>query len=162
MHSALSTIPVFVVAAAAAIAPKSGALMCALTPEDFAIAGVRNAAKPSANVQDGGASVYCVYAGKSSATGGIELDVFYPAGSTSADVAETFANATSELGSRLQSIAIAGADEARWSASAVSGGPPFATVTVRRGNLVFSLGLPANARAQTQIKILAETVLKRF
>src|SRR5438477_815910 len=64
----------------APIAPKSGATMCALAPADFQAAGVANADKPKANINDGGASVYCTYAGKSAATGGIELDVFYPAG----------------------------------------------------------------------------------
>src|SRR5262249_60174538 len=73
------------VRAGAAIPPKSGASMCALTPADFQSVGITTASKPTANVQDGGGSVYCVYAGKSSATGGIELDVFYPAGSTVAE-----------------------------------------------------------------------------
>ena len=72
------------------IAPKSGDKMCALTAADFKDAGVANADKPKANVQDGGASAYCVYGGKSGATGGIELDVFYPA------EPDTFKTATGE------------------------------------------------------------------
>src|SRR5215813_12264039 len=63
----------------APIAPKSGAALCALAPADFQAAGVSGAEKPKANVSDAGASAYCSYAGKSVATGGIELDVFYPA-----------------------------------------------------------------------------------
>ena len=147
---------------AAAIAPKSGATMCALAPADFQAAGVANAGKASANVQDGGASVYCVYAGKSAATGGIELDVFYPAGSSVADAKETFKTSVSEGGSGLKPIAIAGADEALWSPSLKSGGPAFASATVRRGTLVFSLGIPASANAQSQLTKLVEIVLGRF
>ena len=77
----------------AAIAPKSGAAMCALTPADFQAAGVAGAGKPTANVQDAGAGAYCVYAGKSSATGGIELDVFYPAGANAGEVKATYVTA---------------------------------------------------------------------
>jgi hypothetical protein len=146
----------------AAIPPGSGAAMCALTPADFQAVGIANASKPSANVQDKGAGAYCVYAGKSSATGGIELDVFYPAGSKAADVKATYETAIGESSSGLKPIAIAGADEARWSPSTVSGGPPFATIAVRRGSLVFVLGVPAGANAQAQLTKLARTLLDRF
>ncbi|HXI31571.1 MAG TPA: hypothetical protein VNG89_24205 [Vicinamibacterales bacterium] len=149
------------VGAGAPIQPKSGAAMCALTPADFQSAGVANAAKPTANVQDGGGSVYCVYSGKSAATGGIELDVFYPAGSTAAEAQATYKTAVEE-GPPLKPLSIAGADEAHWSASATSGGPPFATLAVRRSTLVFTLGIPANGAAQTQIVKLAGLVLQRF
>lgn len=146
---------------AAAIAPKSGAAMCGLTPADFQAVGIQNASKPTANVQDRGASVYCVYAGRSAATGGIELDVFYPAGGSPADAHETFT--TSDEGiPNMKPIALPGIDEARWSDRAVSGGPPFATITVRRGTLVFSLGVPASASAQTQLTKLATLLLQRF
>lgn len=145
----------------AAVAPKSGAGMCVLTPADFQTVGITNAAKPSANVQDAGASVYCVYAGKSGATGGIELDVFNPAGTNAADAKETFKTSISEGGS-MKPISIAGADEAQWSPNAVSGGPPFASITVRRGTLVFSLSIPARANAQEQLTKLSLLVLSRF
>lgn len=148
--------------AAAVIAPKSGATMCALTTADFQSVGIANAGKPSANVQDAGASVYCVYAGKSAATGGIELDVFYPAGTTPADAKDTFKVANDESGTKLQPITIAGADEAVWSPAAVSGGPRFATITVRRNLLVFSLSVPASGSAQAQLTKLSALVLQRF
>jgi len=149
-------------ALAAAIPPKSGAAMCALTPADFQSVGIRNASKAAANVQDGGASVYCVYAGKSSATGGIELDVFYPAGSNAADVKATYETAIGESSSGLKPIAVAGADEVRWSPNAVSGGPRFAEIAVRRSNLVFVLGVPAHANAETELTTLARVLLERF
>jgi len=143
------------------ILPKSGAAMCALTPADFQNAGIPNASKPTANVQDGGASVYCVYAGKSAATGGIELDVFFPAGASPAESKATYKTAVDE-GPALTPITIAGADEAHWSANAVSGGPPFATIAVRRSHLVFTLGIPASRDSQAQIAKLVGIVLQRF
>lgn len=157
----LSAIPAALVAAAP-IPPKSGALMCALTPADFQSAGVANASNPSANVQDAGAGVYCVYAGKSSATGGIELDVFYPAGANVADARETLKLAISEGSSGLSPITIPGADEAQWSAAAKSGGPAFATIAVRKGTLVFVIGIPTSKNAQAQLTRLAALVLSRF
>jgi hypothetical protein len=140
----------------------TGEALCVLTVEDFTTAGVPKASKPSANVQDGGKSAYCVYAGKSSATGGIELDVFSPAGASPADIKETYQTAIGEGSTELKPLRIEGADEARWSPQAVSGGPPFATIAVRRGDLVFVLGIPANKDAQTQLTTLSGLVLKRL
>jgi hypothetical protein len=147
----------------AAKAPRpTGAALCVLSPNDFTTAGVANAAKPTANVQDGGASAYCVYAGKSGATGGIELDVFAPAGPTPADVKETFKTATGESSSPLTPIRLEGTDEALWSAHQVSGGPPFATIAVRRGDLVFVLSFRAHKDALVQLTSLWGLVRKRL
>jgi len=143
-------------------AAKSGASMCVLTAADFAAAGITTGAKPTANVDEGGASVYRVYAGKSSATGGVELDVFYPAGANANDAKATMETASSEVGTRLTPIAIPGADEARWSATAKSGGPAFGIIVVRRSNLVFTLGIPTGKDAQSQLVKLAGLVLQRF
>ncbi|MFO1519624.1 MAG: hypothetical protein U1F57_08205 [bacterium] len=148
---------------AAAISPKSGAALCgALTVADLQAVGIAKGANPTANVQDGGSSAYCVYAGKSSATGGIELDVFYPAGANPAEVKATQDTAAGESSSVLSPMAVPGADEARGSLNAVSGGPPFATIVVRKGSLVFVLGIPAGPNAQGQLLKLADLVLKRF
>jgi hypothetical protein len=147
---------------AAVIAPKSGGAMCALTPADFQAAGIPNAAKPQVNVQDGGASASCVYAGKSAATGGIELDVFNPAGPSLAAVKQTFETAIGESGAKRRAIRLPGVDEARWDPESVSGGPPFATLAARRGSLVFVLGIPAGKNAEAQLTKLAELVLGRF
>ena len=162
IYSVLSTVPLLVLGADAQIKPKSGAAMCVLTAADFQSVGITNASKPSANVNDGGASVYCVYAGKSSATGGIELDVFNPAASSVADAKETFQTAVAEGTSGLKPIKIAGTDEAQWSAATKSGGPAFASIGIRRGTLVFVLGIPASANAQTQLTKLSALVLERF
>ena len=145
------------------IKPKSGATLCgALTPADFKAAGVAGAGKPTANIQDGGASAYCVYAGKSSATGGIELDVFHPAGADAKEAKATLDTAVGEGSSPMTPIKIAGVDEALWSAKAVSGGPPFATIAVRRATLVFVIGIPTSKDAEGQLRKLVDLVLKRL
>ena len=146
----------------APIAPNSGAKMCALAPADFQAAGVQGAGPAKANVSDP-ANVYCVYAGKSSATGGIELDVFNPAGANANEIKNAFQTAVGEAsGGGLKAIKIAGADEAQWSDNAKSGGPPFALIVVRKGALVFVLGIPTSKNAQGQLTKLAELVLKKF
>jgi hypothetical protein len=145
------------------IAPKSGASLCgALTAADFAAAGVRTNPKPTANVQDAGASVYCVYAGKSGVTGGVELDVFYPAGANVADAKTTLDTAAGEVSSPLAPIAIPGVDEARWSANTKSGGPAFAVIVVRRSLLVFTVAIPSGQDARTKLLKLVDVALRRF
>jgi len=148
---------------AAVIQPKSGAAMCeALTVADFQSVGIMNATPPKTNVGEDGASAYCTYAGKSSATGGIELDVFHPAGANAKEAMATEETAIGESSSVQKSIAIPGTDDARWSPNAVSGGPTFATMTVRRGTLVFVIGIPANKNSQDQLLKLSDLVLKRL
>ena len=145
------------------IKPKSGAALCgALAPTDFKAAGVANADKPTANISDGGASAYCVYAGKSAATGGIELDVFHPAGGNAKEAKATFDTAVGEGSSPVKPFKLAGVDEAQWNAEAVSGGPKFATLAVRRGTLVFVLGIPAHKDSEAQLRKLALLVLARL
>jgi hypothetical protein len=143
-------------------AAKSGAAMCVLAPDDFKAVGIANASKPTANVSDGGAGAYCVYAGKSSATGGLELDVFHPAGASDADVKETERTAIGEGGvGKPEDIKLAGADSARW-ARARSGGPEFAALVVRRAKLVFVLGIPADKDAKDRLTKLGALVLARL
>lgn len=116
---------------AALISKASGAKMCVLTQADFRAFGTIVWSMPTANVDQNGENVYCAYRGKSGATGGVELDVFYPAGETSADVAQTFKTP--------------GADESLFSLSVPQSGYfPFAANAVRRGDLVFSISLPSS------------------
>ena len=161
------TVLAILVAAAAAradapVKPGSGAAMCVLTVADFKAAGVDKAEKPTANVDDGGQSAYCVYAGKSSATGGIELDVFHPAGGNAAEAKATEDTAVGEVTVTLKPLKLAGVDTARWAPNAKSGGPEFAMVVVRRGTLVFVLGIPAHADAEARVTKLANLVLDRL
>jgi hypothetical protein len=142
------------------ITAKSGAAMCVLTADDFKAAGVANAGKPTTNVSDP-ANVYCVYNGKSSATGGIELDVFFPAGASDADIKETEKTAGGETG-LTKPLKLPGVDTARWSPTAKSGGPEFAVTVVRRGSLVFVLGVPKHADSEAQLTKLSTLVLARL
>ena len=148
--------------AARGAASHAGSGLCVLRPNDFAEAGVAKASEPSVNVQDGGKSAFCVYAGKSVATGGIELDVFLPAGASPVEIKETYQTVIAESGAEMTPIRIEGADEARWSAHAVSGGPPFATIVVRRRELVFTIGIPPSKNAQAQLTSLSGLVLKQL
>src|SRR5262249_33123692 len=136
----LTSAPAAAAAPQAKAAPKSGAAMCVLTAADFAAVGVTANPKPNANVNDGGASVYCAYSKNSGAFGGVELDVFNPAGGgTVAEAKDTLKIATSEGHPARTPIPIAGADEALWSPNFASGSIPFAMVAVRRGPLVVVL-----------------------
>ena len=133
----------------------TGAAMCVLAVADFKAVGVDKAEKPTANVDDGGKSAYCVYAGKSSATGGIELDVFHPAGGNVAEAKATEDTAVGEVTAKLAPIQLEGTDTARWASNAKSGGPEFAMI-------VFVLGIPAHADAQARPTKLATLVLDRL
>ncbi|HVU50862.1 MAG TPA: hypothetical protein VHL80_09255 [Polyangia bacterium] len=147
----------------AAVAPKSGASMCALTAEDFKAAGVPGAGELKARVRDDGVSAYCVYGGRSSATGGIELDVFYPAGLGVTEARATFEFTAGDLGRPDRFAKVPGADEARWTPSASTrNGPPFSAIVVRKGTLVFAIAFPASKKAQKQLTTLAGVALKRF
>ena len=142
----------------------SGAAMCVLTPADFSAAGVSGTSRPSANVDDGGNSVYCVYRGKSGATGGVELDVFDPAGTAATDVEQTFKTVlASDPGARYESEAVPGSSESMYSVKIPqSGHPDFAANAVRRGDLVFSISLPSGPNAQAQLLRLSRLVLQRL
>jgi hypothetical protein len=143
-------------------AAKTGAAMCVLAPADFKAVGITNADKPKANVSEGGASSYCAYTAKSSAAGGLELDVFCPAGGNDTEVKATEDTAVGEMSGKLEGIKLAGADSARWTGSAKSGGPEFAVLVVRRGKLVFVLGIPAHKDAKDRLVKLGALVLARL
>lgn len=150
-------------AEAGAIGPGSGAALCdALSPADFQAVGISQATPPKANVQENGASAYCIYAGKSSATGGLELDIFYPAGGNPTEVKGTYDTSLSESSTVWLPISVPGVDEAKWFPKALSGGPAFATLALRRGNLVMVLGIPAGPNAQAQLLKLVDVALKRL
>jgi len=154
--------PVAAAAPQAKAAPKSGAAMCVLTAADFSAVGIATNPKPNPNVSDGGASAYCAYTKNSGAFGGVELDVFNPAGSNAADAKETLKTATSEGHPAPTPIAIAGADEALWSPNMASGSIPFATIAVRRGTLVFVLSIPEHKESKAQLTKLVAIVLQRL
>ena len=136
----------------------SGAAMCgALTASDFAKAGIQVAyTTPHVSVGDDGASAYCSYTARSSAMGGVEFDIF-----ATDDPAGTIRNINGDLKGAMSAIRLNGADEAQLGTSVTSGGPPFATITVHRGRLVFDIGVPPSPRATAQLMELSKLVLHR-
>jgi hypothetical protein len=157
-------------ASASAATPKappvpksSGAKMCVLTQADFKPFGTLVWSKPQVSL-DNSASVYCTYRGPSGAKGGVELDVFYPAGDTLEEVQNTFkAVLGSDPGARYTPEAVPGADESVYSLSVPSPGYfPFAANAVRRGDLVFSISLPSSPMSKVEMSKLSEIVLQRL
>lgn len=140
----------------------SGAAMCALTRADFVAAGLQVNARPDASVQDDGQSAYCVYSGRSGATGGVELDVFWPAGGNPAAVVQTEQTVLGEDGAAYLPAGMAGVQDSRIATSIVAGGPRFAAIVVRRGDLVFTIALPAGPQARTRLLRLSRIVLARL
>lgn len=153
------------VLAAAAPTRNSGSALCVLTQADFARAGLHVNAKPSVNL-DGTANAYCTYSGRSGATGGLELDVFFPAGSSPGEVTNTV---NTILGSEGASVAkqyvkenVPGADESLVALTLKSNGPAFAANMVRKRDLVFTLSLPSGPNAAKQLIQLSKLVLARI
>ncbi|HLI94917.1 MAG TPA: hypothetical protein VKT72_02395 [Candidatus Baltobacteraceae bacterium] len=149
----------------AAVPKNSGEKMCVLTQADFKPFGTLVWSKPKVNVDAGGENnVYCAYRGPSGAAGGVELDVFYPAGSNPDDVQNAFkAVLGSDAGAKYTPERVPGADESLYSLAVPSPGHfPFAANAVRRGDLVFSISLPSSPFSKTELLKLSEIVLDRL
>jgi hypothetical protein len=131
-----------------------------LGPDDFYAAGVKGARPPQTN-NSPPTDYYCVYAGKSSYTGGIEFDAFLA--ESARDAARTFKTVAKETASRdaLDRATALAADEALLSLQAPGDPGPVATLGVRKGKLVFVIGFPSNSQAEAQLLALARTVLQR-
>lgn len=145
------------------IAKGSGEKMCVLTPADFRAAGLV-VHKPHANVDDGGNSVYCVYQGISGATGGVELDVFYPAGATPEDIDGTWKTMlAASPGARYQPERLSGVDASMFSLEIPQANHPnYAANAVRRGDLIFAISMPSKPHAKEALAGLSSLVLKRI
>ena len=129
---------------------------CALlTPADFQAAGVPGARTPTKNPDQQGA--YCVYAGKSSATGGIEFDVF--ALQSVADAQGVYAEVRYSNAPAPATKPLSDVDQAEIMKEA---GPPAVTsIAVRKGKLEFGIGVPTSAKSQEAVISLARLVLQR-
>ena len=110
---------------------------------------------PKAPTRNGtGNDAYCVYAGKSSATGGIEVDVFI-----APDANEAKATYAEARGGPGKAATLPGVDQAEM--SQLPGPPAFTLITVRKGKLVFGIGVPATAKSQDAVLALARLALQR-
>jgi hypothetical protein len=131
-------------------------MSAALTADDLRAQGLTPQREtPEVNV-DAADSIYCSWTDAVGAEGGIELDIWYPAG----DPHETFSNATAEAGSRQRAAGLDGADQSLFD----SPGPDavFAGITVRARQLVFGLAIPNGPRAPEQLLSLSAIVLERL
>ena len=148
----------------ATIGKATGAKLCVLTQDDFKKFGTLVWSRPQVNVEQSGENVYCIYRGKSGATGGVELDVFYPAGDTPDAVKQTFKTVLgSDPGAAYVPEGVPGTDESVVSTNVPSPGYfPFAANAVRRGSLVFSISLPASPLSKTELMELSKLVLNRI
>jgi hypothetical protein len=102
--------------------------------------------------------VFCVYAGKSAGTGGIEFDAFL-AGSA-ADSKAAYDSASAPM------LDFAGDGRAAFpdadGASLRNDIPgPYAGIAVWKGKLVFDIGIPSTDTSKAQLIALAKLVLQR-
>jgi hypothetical protein len=140
-------------------APASGGLpsaseLCALlTPLDWSQFQFSNATQPQVNGDPG--SAYCVYAGQSGSTGGLELDSFIDA--SVADAQGTFNTIAGEM-IGAQTVDLPGADEALMSPN-VDG--TFGAIVARAGRFTYTISLPTSEGARVQLETLAGLVLSR-
>ena len=142
----------------------SGGDLCNLLgPGDWAAVGVNDASAASENNNppDG---YFCVYRGKSSATGGLELDAFLSA--TAEDAKSMMPDAFSEFALSSNSpVTIAGADEAALSLPSSAGSTDPAVIAARKGKLTIMLGMGSSFDAAKQdgdrLKQLAALILAR-
>jgi hypothetical protein len=132
----------------------TGGDVCALLgPGDFSAAGIAGAHTPTES-PDGSGGNYCVYSGRSSATGGIEFDAFV------IDGPSTYQTIVGEVGpvTSISAADLPGADEAGVNLADEGGS---ASIVVRKGNLSFDIGFQAGSNARTQLIALAALVLQR-
>lgn len=137
-------------------AVRPGEPLCGLLgPGDFAAAGLPAAGVPTLN-GDGSTEAYCVYAGTSAATGGLELDAFVSA--DAAGSGDVYTTVLGESGAGSPVPELSGVDAASINLDAEG---TFATVAVQAGRLAFDIGIPKGAGARDQLLALAGLVLQR-
>jgi hypothetical protein len=131
----------------------AGAVDCGLlTAADFATAGLDGAGTPSDN-PDGTGGHYCVYAGTSGATGGIEFDVF-----ASEDVATAQETYRTVIGEGPAGVPAPGA---QFSASSFAIDGEVAYLAVRQGRLVIALSVPNDINVDVGLASLATLAVQR-
>jgi hypothetical protein len=130
---------------------KGGNLCSLLGPGDFAAVGVAGARNPTDSPDEAGGH-YCVYAGVSGATGGIEFDAF------TGDPIATYQTIVGETGAltAVTSADLPGVDQAGVKLSGT-----WSAIVVRKGSLSFAISFPSSANARTQLVSLAQLVLAR-
>jgi len=131
------------------------ALCDLLGPGDFAAVGIEGAGPPTKS-SDGPGSAYCVYKGISAAKGGIELDVF-----VDPDAEGTFTTITEETAAELTDLPLPGVDQAVGTDGTAGVEEDFATVVIRKGNLVFTIAAPGGPGMTAKLLGLGGIVVAR-
>lgn len=126
-----------------------------LGPGDFAAVGINGAATPTVS-SDGPGSAYCVYAGQSAATGGIEFDVF-----VDEDAEAVFDTIVAESSGELTPATIPGVDDALGTDGVAGQADGYGTVVVRKGPLVFTIAAPGGPGTALKLSGLAAVVIAR-
>lgn len=126
-----------------------------LGPGDFDAAGITGAGTQTVN-SDGPGSAYCVYAGTSAATGGIEFDVFIDD-----DPASVYTTIVGEDAAELTAIDVEGADVAEGWDGTSGQADSFGRIIVRAGKLVFTIAAPGGDGVAAQLATLADLVVER-
>ena len=131
---------------------KGGNFCGLLGPGDFAAVGVSGARTPTKN-SDGPADAYCVYAGVSGATGGVEFDIF--TGDPIASYRQIVSNAAliADTTGDLPGVDAVG--------TVMNGPGNMAAIGVQKGRMTFDIDIPAGPNARTQLIALAKLVLER-
>jgi len=132
---------------------KGGDYCGLLGPGDFAAAGISGAAAPIENYDDSG-NYYCVYAGDSGATGGIEFDAFV------GDPTATYQGMAEAAGILAADATgeVPGADKA---GTILNGPGGMAGIAVCKGQFCFDIDAPTSSSARAQLLALAKLVLQR-
>jgi hypothetical protein len=134
--------------------PTADQLCQLLTPADWSAAGLSGAGAPSVDFDEPG-SAYCTYGSASSATGGLELDVFV--GPTVGDAGFTYATISESIPTPTVPN-LSGVDQAAINANIE---PGFGAIVARAGRLVLTVTLPTSDSAADQLTSLTALVLSR-
>ena len=130
--------------------PAAEELCGLLTADDWGQFGYVTAATPEMNT-DGPGTAYCVYAGTSGATGGLEFDAFVHEDEAQAE--GTLETITGE-GPEMSPVELEGAD-----AALISTEGDYAYIAVRIGRFTFTIALPTGDEAEDQLTTLANRVI---
>ena len=126
-----------------------------LGPGDFDAVGIEGAGVATVNT-DGPGSAYCVFAGTSAGTGGIEFDAFIDD-----DPESVYATIAAEGAPELSGIDVEGADVAEGWDGTDGTADQFGRIIVRAGKLVFTIGVPGGDGVAAQLASLADLVVGR-
>jgi hypothetical protein len=132
---------------------KGGDLCGLLGPGDFTAAGIAGTSAPVENFDDAG-NYFCVYAGDSGSTGGVEFDAFV------GDPAATYKQVTAGAGivASDATAELPGVDQA---GTVLNGAGGMAAIAVREGQFCFDIETPTRSGARGQLLALATLVLQR-